>query len=273
LTALGVVFFTHLLGAEWPLALLAHALFLLNALVVTRLVSEAGLHAVWSPIWGSESLISQIFGPQNLGARNVTALATVSFHYGDTASLTLASLFQGYKLADLGRLHPRHTLLLICAALVLGIAGSHPTALYSIYSRGIPALGWWMRGAGAALPYGIAHRLNHPEIVFSPGHYGNMGLGAAVVLVLSMLHVRYPWWPLHPLAWAVTFSSIVSERSGFSFLLGWLLHRLALKAGGFLAYRRCQPIVLGLIVGNGLTLLAWTVIHYFYPISGALVIE
>lgn len=273
LTTLGVVFFTHLLGADWPLALLAHGLFLLSALVVARLVSEAGLYAVWSPIGGSESLISQAFGPLALGARNVTALVTVSFHNGDTASLTLASIFQGYKLADLGRLRPRHTLLLICAALALGIVGSHPTALYSIYSRGIPALGWWMRGAGAGLPYGIANRLNNPEAVFTAGHYGNMGVGAAIVLVLSLLHVRYLWWPIHPLAWAATFSSIVSERFGFSFLLGWLLHRLALKAGGFVAYKRYQPLVLGLIVGNGVTLLAWAVIHYFYPISGALVIE
>jgi len=31
--------------------------------------------------------------------------------------------------------------------------------------------------------------------------------------------------------------------------------------------------VLGLIIGNGLTLLVWTVIHFYYPISGALILE
>ncbi len=272
-TAAGLILFYRALGADWGPAFLGLGLFLVSALVVARIVSEAGIYAVWSPFWGSNSLLGAIFGPARLGARNVTALAMVSFQNGDTASLTLASIFQGLKLQELGRLRASHVLGLIAAALALGIVGSHPTALYSIYSRGIPGLGWWMRGAGAALPADIANQLNYPESVYTAGHYGNMAVGAAVVMTLSLLHIRYLWWPLHPLGWAAAFSPIVADRFGFSFLLGWILHRLALKAGGYPGYRRFQPLILGLIIGNGLTLLVWTVIHYFYPITGALVIE
>ena len=272
-TAAGLILFYRALGADWVPAFLGLGLFLISALVVARIVSEAGIYGVWSPFWGSNGLLGGIFGPERLGARNVTALAMVSFQNGDTASLTLASIFQGLKLQELGRLRASHVLGLMAAALALAIVGSHPTALYSIYSRGIPSLGWWMRGAGAGLPANIANQLNHPEGVYTAGNYGNMAAGAAVVMALSLLHVRYLWWPLHPLGWAAAFSPIVAERFGFSFLLGWILHRLVIKAGGYPGYRRFQPPILGLIVGNGLTLLVWTVIHYFYPISGALVIE
>ncbi len=272
-TAAGLILFYRALGADWIPALLGLGLFLLSALVVARIVSEAGIYGVWSPFYGSDNLVNAIFGPGELGARNVTALTLVSYQNGDTASLALASIFQSFKLQALGRLRPGHVLGLMVAALALGIVGSHPTALYSIYSRGIPALGWWIRGAAPGLPAGIANYLNHPENVFTAGHYGNMAVGAVVVTALSVLHVRYLWWPLHPLGWAAAFSPITAERFGFSFLLGWLLHRLALKSGGYPGYRRFQPVVLGLIIGNGLTLLIWTVIHYFYPVSVPLVIE
>lgn len=272
-TAAGLILFYRAVGADWIPALLGLGLFLLSALVVARIVSEAGIYGVWSPFYGSDNLINAIFGPAELGARNVTALALVSYQNGDTASLALASICQGYKLQALGQLRPGHVLGLMVAALALGIVGSHPTALYSLYSRGIPALGWWIRGAAPGMPAGIANYLNHPENVFTAGHYGNMAVGAGVVLALSVLHVRYLWWPLHPLGWAAAFSPITAERFGFSFLLGWVLHRLAIKSGGYPGYRRFQPVVLGLIIGNGLTLLVWTVIHYFYPVSVPLVIE
>ncbi len=109
--------------------------------------------------------------------------------------------------------------------------------------------------------------------MFTAGNYGNMALGAGIVMLLNLLHTRFLWWPLHPLAWAATFSSVVSERFGFAFLCGWLLGRTATKLGGYVTYRRFRPFVIGLIVGHGTTLLIWTVIHYFYPISAALVME
>jgi hypothetical protein len=272
-TALGLVLFYRALGADWAPAILGLGLSLISVLVVSRIVCEAGIYAVWSPFWGSDSQINAIFGSEALGAQNLTALARVSFQNGDTCSLTLASIFQGLKVGELARLRREHVLGLMVAALALGIVGSHPTALYSIYSRGIPALGWWMRGAGASLPNAIANYINHPEQVYRAGNYGNMAVGGAVVMALSVLHVRYLWWPLHPLGWAAAFSPFTSERFGFSFLLGWILHRLAIKSGGYHGYKRFQPIVLGLIIGNGLTLLVWTVIHFYYPISGALILE
>jgi hypothetical protein len=272
-TAAGLILFYRALGADWGLAVLGLGLFLLSVMVVSRIVSETGIYGVWSPFWGSSGMLSAIFGSGRLGAANVTALSMVSFQNGDTASLTLASIFQGMKVQELARLRAAHVAGLMLAALALGIVGSHPTALHAVYSRCIPALGWWIRGAAGGLPGTIADQLNNPDRVYTAGNYGNMATGAAVVLILSLLHIRYLWWPLHPLGWAAAFSPIVSERFGLSFLLGWILHRLAVKTGGYPGYRRGQPLVLGLIIGNGVTLLVWTVIHYFYPISGYLVIE
>ncbi len=275
-TFVGLLIFCGLLGVDWKLALFMLSIFLLSSLVVSRLVSEAGIFVVWSPLWSAwvgQDFVTKMFGAGALGARNITALSLVNIQIGDTASLALASIFQGYKVVSSGALQRRHALVLVCVALAVGIVASHPASLYAIYSRGIPALGWWLRDSGTILPNSIARNLENPASMFTAGNYGNMALGAGIIMLLNLLHTRFLWWPLHPLAWAATFSSVVSERFGFAFLSGWLLGRMATKVGGYVTYRRFRPFVIGLIVGHGTTLLIWTVIHYFYPISAALVME
>jgi len=226
LTLVGLLAFCRILGLDLGVAFVMFATFLLFALVVSRLVSEAGLFVVWVPIY-QEGYPARVFGVGNLGAQNITALCMINYRILDTCSLTLASILQGYKIGELARLHPWHLLVLICVALGLGILASHPTSLYSIYSRGVPALGWWPRTAATGLPRDISNLLQTPDQLYTAGNYGNMALGAAVTLLLTFMHMRYLWWPLHPLGWVAIVSLGVSYRYGFSFFLGWLLSLLA----------------------------------------------
>mgnify|MGYP007001814157 FL=1 len=158
-------------------------------------------------------------------------------------------------------------------ALVVGLFASHPASLYAIYSHTVPGLGWWPKGSGSSLGTSLAGMIltNNP---FTAGNYGNMVLGGVLVWTLNFLRQRFLWWPLHPLAYAAIMGPTwMGDRYGFSIFLGWLARRLVHRFGGYPAYRLGRSAAVGMVVGNAVVLLTWTIVHYFHPIAGVLITE
>jgi hypothetical protein len=260
-------------GADVWLTLVMMLLYVVSILVLARLVAESGVFAVWTPIAGPQELIPRVLGSTALGAGNITAMGFLGWKIQDTASCTMANIFQGYKMAELADLKPRTVFWLMAASLGVALLASHPTALYAIYSRSVPSLGWWPRAAGSSLPQMISRLIVSPR-PFEGYDYWHMGLGAAVVLVIHLLRQRFVWWPFHPLAYAAIMGpQFMGDRYGFSIFIGWVVKKVVKHFGGHRAYETLRPAAIGIIVGNAVVLLVWTIIHYFHPISGVLIIE
>ena len=180
---------------------------------------------------------------------------------------------QGYKIADLASLKPRTVFWLIAGALVLTVFASHPTAIKAIYSYGVPNLGWWPRWSGSWFAADVHHAVAAPRMLVA-NNYTQMLLGASIVLTLHVLRQRFIWWPFHPLAYATILGPAwFPDRYCFSIFVGWLAKKAVKHIGGYKAYRRMRPAAIGLIVGNAVVLLVWTIIHYFHPVGVALIIE
>ncbi len=260
-------------GAAIWWTLLLVGLYLAATVVLTRIVAESGVFAVWTPIGGPQDVIVKAFHGRTVGARNITALSYMGWKIGDTASCTMANVLQGYKMADLARLRPRVGLGLTAASLLVALFASHWPSLYAIYSRSVPGLGWWPSGAGASLPQSIAALIQAPR-EYTLGNYGNMALGASITAVLHVMRQRFLWWPFHPLAYAAIMGpQFMGDRYGFSIFIGWLVRRLVHRFGGHKAYNSWRRAAVGITVGNGVILLIWSIVHYFRPISGVLIIE
>jgi len=259
-------------GADLWLTLLMMILYGVSILVLSRLVAESGVFAVWTPI-GPQSVIVRMLGSRTVGARNITAMGYMGWKIGDTASNTMANIFQGYRMIDLAWLKPRNVFWLMAASMVLSLFASHPPSLYAIYSHSVPGLGWWPSGAGFSLPQGISQLILNP-LEFKPYDYWHMGLGAGIVLLIHLLRQRFLWWPFHPLGYAAIMGpQFMGDRYGFSIFLGWLVKKAVKHFGGHKAYNAIRPAAIGIIVGNAVVLLTWTIVHYFHPISGVLIIE
>ncbi|MBC7286731.1 MAG: hypothetical protein H5T86_01555 [Armatimonadetes bacterium] len=269
-----VLVWARLAGASVGYTALMLLLYIVGIIVVCRLVAEGGLFAVWTPIDRPHIHLVRIFGPKALGARTLTILHYVGWKIGDTASNTMANILQAYKISDLAGLHPRGAALLIAVSLLVALFASHPTALYAIYSRSVPGLGWWPRAAFGGFGIELTQLLTAPRM-YTAGNYGNMALGAAVTMALQFLRQRYVWWPLHPLAYVAIISGpqFMGDRYGFSILVGWIIRRLVQRFGGYSAYNAIRPAAIGVVAGNAVVLLTWTIVHYFHPISGVLIIE
>jgi len=269
-----VVGWARVAGAAVGYTLLAILLYLVCILVLSRLVAEGGLFAVWTPVARPHVHIVDIFGPKALGLRTTTILHYMGWKLGDQASNTMGNVLQAYKVAEMGDLNPRAAAWMMLVALVVALFASHPTALYAIYSRSVPGLGWWPRSAYGGFGTELTQLLEAPRL-FTAGNYGNMALGALVTLALQACRQRYMWWPLHPLAYVAMIGGPpwMSERYGFSILVGWTIRKIVQRFGGYTAYSSFRPAAIGVVAGNAVVLLSWSIVHYFHPISGVLIIE
>jgi len=260
-------------GAHPWAVLLILALYIAAIVVVTRLVSEAGILVIWTPIWAPEVPLIRALGLERIGPRTVTVTGFMGWKLNDSASCTMASIMQSYRIGGLVRATPRAVFWMAAGALVVALFASHPASLATIYHFSVPKLGWWPRGAASAVPSTISGLITSPER-YHLGDYGNMASGAAVISVLQALRMRFPLFQLSPLAYAWTMGpGWASDRYGFSIFLGWALKAAVLRGGGWKAFEVLRYFALGIIVGDASVLSLWTAARYIFPLGEALIIE
>jgi len=162
--------------------------------------------------------------------------------------------------------------LLAATALILLISAVGATAitLYLAYVKGGVSLSSWLFSGNptSAFRYAASQIQNPAEP--SPARFGYMGLGAGVMWLLSAAHRGFLWWPLHPLGFAVAATQPVQDL-WFPILLGWMLKALALRYGGYRAYQRGLPVLLGLILGQSLGCSGWLIVDGLTGTTGNLI--
>jgi hypothetical protein len=93
----------------------------------------------------------------------------------------------------------------------------------------------------------------------------SVGVGLALVLVCSVLRLRFTWWPLHPVMFLV-WNTFPLKHFSHSFLLGWLIKVAITKFGGGRGYRKALPLMIGIIAGDllgGLIFMGQGAAYYF----------
>src|SRR5690606_31460299 len=91
--------------------------------------------------------------------------------------------------------------------------------------------------------------------------------GAAGTLLLSILRLRYAWWPLHPIGYLFMMTWPMAQL-WFSIMLGWLVRTVALRFGGAKLYTTLQPAMMGLIIGEAIASATWLVLGLLFSSAG-----
>ena len=89
-----------------------------------------------------------------------------------------------------------------------------------------------------------------PESVFTL-------IGFTLTVLLSIMRLRFVWWPLHPAAFAIT-TSWGMKLVWSCLLISWLAKLIILRYCGLKVYRKITPFFLGLIMGEFLVGGGWT---------------
>jgi hypothetical protein len=166
----------------------------------------------------------------------------------------------------------------LAAALIVGFIISGASTLYTEYeyaatldrSQSTPLNAWGV----VIMPRWF---VMEPAIEFMPPKAGNpepqnrlehFAIGAAVTTVLSVLRLRYDWWPLHPVGYLLV-ATLGLRVVWFSIFLGWLAKVVTLRIGGAGLFRKLREFFIGLILGEASAVAFWLVFSLIRAWSGA----
>ncbi|MBT3602842.1 MAG: hypothetical protein HN521_07230 [Candidatus Latescibacteria bacterium] len=154
------------------------------------------------------------------------------------------------RFGDLLGHHRRRLLGAVCAAAVVGLAGSFYYTLDLAYSNGAyntygfpPFFGGNPKGIFSSTLSMVRNpvKFDFTKIMF-------LGIGTGVMGLLTLLRSRVLWWGLHPIGFA-TSAMINTNFLALPFFISWVVKSLMLKLGGVLLYRKSLPLFLGMMVG------------------------
>jgi hypothetical protein len=119
---------------------------------------------------------------------------------------------------------------------------------------------WFAREAYSRL----ATWLHYP----SPPNYTEMtfaGIGFVSTIVMLIMRMRFLWWMLHPVGYAVSGWWIIG-RLWFPLFISSVIKWLVLRFGGGKGYRRSVPFFLGLILGDFVLGSIWSILGIAFGI-------
>ena len=267
----GTVFMVGWLQAS-GMSLWLTCLFLLFLIVVylgvTRIVAETGLAALDLPHNDVNTATVRLVGTEGLSSRDLTVLSLANAYGRNWRTLGMCSMAHAAKVGDRMGGVGKGVYLAIAATLVLTFLTSIVYTLHLAYSGGAfeftePAFVAGARGVWDGLEMWIRNAQ-----VLSPTERVSFGAGALASLLLILAHLRWPWWPLHPVGFAVAMIGGV-RKSVVAILLVWLVKVIILRVGDESLYRRGQPLVIGVIAAYSVgVLLSYFVDVIWFPGDG-----
>lgn len=259
-----------------PQASIGYAIFgVLIALVVSRVVCETGLPMLMA----SDILPTRFISLLPLKWWSTTSIylggfVGVLFNYGARVNAAVMSCFSmGLDRDRPPREQPRVALILI-VVLVLGVVVAGVAHLNMTYHHDIGYDGHTQIGGRGLIRMNQAVGVVKQFYVDSPflpapaQRWPSFIGGMIVVAGLVFACMTFPRWPLHPIA-LLFIRTFTGDWIWPSICMGWLIKTLITKYGGAHGYRMARPLFLGLIIGEVLAVILWTLVPLALVLLGA----
>lgn len=267
--ALGAGVFLVALGMNpWLAALQLGGLFLLVAIVMARSTAEAGMlmtEASFRPV----DFLRLATPLHSLGPESLAALAmTDALLLRDQRGLVLTGILDGLRLAD-GTHTPRRKFWAVFAvATVVAVAVSSYIQLRLPYERGGLTLYSYIYNGNNRWSWddyrpALADSAPSPIPLWQGAVF--LPVGIAVTALLFVLRNRFAGFPLHPLGYVLC-SSWTLVLFWSCALIAWVIKSNILRYGGLKAYRASRPFFFGLILGEFVAALFWTLMNAVFDI-------
>ena len=232
---------------------------------IARVVVEGGLVFVRPP------LLAQSFTIFSLGTSNNVTLApltSLALHYGwfsDLKATFIVAAASASKMVDRVGIGRKAILFAIVGSLFMALACSMGYTIYMGYQIGAYNMDRWLFQSAGQIPFNnVSSKLHNP---FDPDlkRLTFMGIGAAVMAILTLLRYRFTWWPFAPLGYPIAGVQMI-RNTALTIFIAWALKSILLKIGGQTLYRRAMPFFFGLMVGFYAGLgIGWIVDFIWFP--------
>ncbi len=223
-------------------------MMMVTFLGITRVVAEAGLLTIRSPVVAQHFLMFG-FGTGNMSGPTMAALGLSYGWYGDMKTTLMPALGHSVKLMDTVHTYKRPLVWAVGLAMGVGVLVSVWYIIYMAYQTGAGNYGGQLSGGLARLPWDLVVKHTRTPVEVAWDKWMFLVFGMVLTIGLYMLRSRFPGWPLNPLGLAAGPAYPVTNVI-FPLFLGWLAKSLILRFGGGQTYRLARPFFLGLIMGH-----------------------
>jgi hypothetical protein len=245
-----------LLGAWWRigfgLTMLYTGLFFAFSIALIRIRAQLGPPTHEMAFMGPNQILVDFHGTQGVPA-GVVARAVTLFHFTNRIHRTDPMPTQ-LELMKMGERTGTSQGVIFVGVLIAIIAGSvfgHLTRIWLGYRYGTP-----MAGGDVA---NVVHEFTrNPKL---PNGIASLfvGVGFAVVLGLNYLRFQFPWFPLHPMGYALTMNFGV-DYYWFSLVVAMALKASVQRYAGLKGYRQLHHAALGVILGEFAVEAVWSTV-------------
>jgi len=258
----------HAAGMDlWLAAFELFVFIFVIGLVLGRSVSEGGLlmtETSFRPV----DIVRVFVSPAHLGAQNLTAMAFMDTAFlRDQRGLLLSGFLDSLKISDGVSVRRRSFIPMFIASIVVAaVVGAVLQLYYPYMIKGALSMYSYAYTDNAQWSFTdyqdpVRQALSR-SIAPDPARVANgfwLGCGVAVTILLAWLRVCFFWWPLHPLGYALA-PSWTMFNFWFPCFVAWVFKTVILRYGGMKLYMKARPIFLGLILGEFLSAILWTLI-------------
>jgi hypothetical protein len=219
----------------------------------TRLRAEVGPPLLGIHYSGPIQLMVAGVGSRRVPVRTLTVAAPLWTQTKEIRDDPMPYQLESLKMAQKAGMDTRR----LWKAILLGTAVAVPMTfiafLQASYHYGGPG-GWRGVAAYTHVERWIQTR-EGPDVPFLIAS----GVGALVVIVNTVLRLRFVAWPMHPLGYLLA-GYYHLDRLWTPFLIAWVFKLLILRLGGIRGYRNALPFFLGLVLGEFVMGSVWGIV-------------
>ncbi len=253
---LGIVFlvgFAYRAGMSIPFALSFFGIYFVILFAFTRMRAELGPPLQGIHYSGPLQLIVATVGSRRISAQTLTAAAPYWTHTKEIRNSPMPFYLESFKLADRANMDTRRLWKVLWLATFVGIFVTFWAFLDMSYKWGGP--GAWRGNTAYTVMERWISRPVEPDTTF----LGATAFGLILVVINTVLRLRFLWWSLHPLGYPLA-GYYHFDKLWFPFFISWLVKWSILKYGGIHAYRKAFPFFLGLVLGEFVLGSIWGVV-------------
>ncbi len=257
-----VFIFLYMMGIEaWVVALFLLMFFLL-ALAITRVRAELGTpHEISAGDHYANPLyiISYLVGTAHIHPASQTGLSLLHWFNRGFRNHPMPSQLEAFKMGENTRMSNKGLLLAMAIAVFVSLFAVYWANLDITYREGADAgAGGFKDWVGRETFSRLQRWLQFPSAPDGTRISYMLG-GMGLVLILTVVRMRFVWWPFHPAGYALA-TSYAMDYFWFAFFVSWLVKFVLLKQGGIKTHRKAAPFFLGLILGDYVLGSCWAIL-------------
>jgi Family of unknown function (DUF6785)/Domain of unknown function (DUF6784) len=240
-----LVGFSTLLGIPWWIGIAFFAIYLALAIAITRMRAELGTPVHDLHFTGPDWVLAEVGGTQSFAPQTLAGFSLYFWFNRAYRGHPMPHQLEGLKLAEVTGSSQRRWFGALLLAAALGALAGFWSMLHLYYHYGATAKAHTFGSEAYTRLDGWITSPRPPKAESAVA----ILVGFGIALFLQAMRTRYPWWPFHPLGFAVT-SSWEINLVWLSLFIAWVLKLTLLRYGGRQGFSKSIPFFMGLILGQ-----------------------